>query len=333
MAKGYNPTEYMYSSARIRAFETRIASREQIARMADAQSIESVVAQLSELGFEAVWRDGHFQREETLMSALKLGFEELSAMECADAIRFLRFGYDANNIKSLIKCTARGISADRMLLELGSVSVEQARRAYESKDYSVFPENMAEAIPDAEEAFAATADPQKIDFIIDRAAFADMLDSAKRGGIPLALQLVSAKIDLVNITVTARLIRMKLGARGGALLDEAYIKGGSIDKAELVRTLGEGSESLAKLIEYGAYSSLSPLVAEEASLGDIEKRAEDIWMGIARNARFAPFGAEVAIGYISALEYQVKNVRILLAGKEAGLSSEIIRERLRECYV
>ena len=30
MAKGYNPTEYMYSSARIRALENKIASKERL---------------------------------------------------------------------------------------------------------------------------------------------------------------------------------------------------------------------------------------------------------------------------------------------------------------
>ena len=42
------------------------------------------------------------------------------------------------------------------------------------------------------------------------------------------------------------------------------------------------------------------------------------------------FGAEIAIGYIVALEYEVKNIRIILAGKDAGLSPEVIRERLRD---
>ena len=54
MAKGYNPTEYMYSSARIRALETKIASRERTMHLADADSAESVLAQLSDFGFEMI---------------------------------------------------------------------------------------------------------------------------------------------------------------------------------------------------------------------------------------------------------------------------------------
>ena len=63
MAKSYNATEYMYSSARIRAFETRIAGKEQISRLADADSVESVQNALGDFGFETVLtEDGRVDR-------------------------------------------------------------------------------------------------------------------------------------------------------------------------------------------------------------------------------------------------------------------------------
>lgn len=42
-----------------------------------------------------------------------------------------------------------------------------------------------------------------------------------------------------------------------------------------------------------------------------------------------PFGAELLVLYIVRKEFEVKNVRIVLAGKSCGLSSEKIKERLR----
>ena len=332
MAKCYNATEYMYSSARIRAMETKIATREHISRMIEAQSSESIALQLSDFGFEAIWCGGKLSREDTLMTVLKAGFEELARMECAKAVEFLKYQYDCNNIKSLIKCGARGISPVEMLLDLGSVSIADARAAFNSKDYSVFPKNMARAIPEAEEAFAATANPQKVDFIIDKATFADMLLSAEECGVPLARELAVARIDLVNITMTARLIRMKLGAQACALLDEVYIEGGTIEKEALSEALSAGEQALCDMLEHGSYSGMASLIGPEFTLGALEKKADDIWINIAGKARYVPFGAEVAIGYICALEYEVKNIRIILAGKDAGLSSDTIRERLRECY-
>ena len=45
------------------------------------------------------------------------------------------------------------------------------------------------------------------------------------------------------------------------------------------------------------------------------------------------FGAEVPAGYLVGVETSVKNIRIILAAKDAGLSSDVLRERIRESYV
>lgn len=334
MAKGYNATEYMYSSARLRSLEGKIADREQLLRLADAQSTDAVVAALSDFGFSVVYTDNQkLDREATLMSALADGYATVDEMNCADAVRFLRYQYDCNNIKAMIKCNAVGASPDSMLLPFGVVRLDELRDAFASKDYSVFPANMARAISDAEEAFAATANPQKIDFIIDRATFADMLDSAKESCVPLAEKLVKVKIDLLNIMMTVRLIRMALGVSAQALFDEIFISGGSIEKKVFEVALEEGEKNLAEALAYGRYSSFSQAISASGALHSLEKLADDCWMAIAKETKFVPFGAEIAIGYLLALEYEVKNVRIILASKEAGLASEIIRERLRESYV
>ena len=47
----------------------------------------------------------------------------------------------------------------------------------------------------------------------------------------------------------------------------------------------------------------------------------------------AYFGAARLIGYLLAYEAEVKNLRIILAGRIAGDAGEKIRERLRGIYV
>ena len=334
MAKRYNATEYMYSTARLRSLEGKIADREQLYRLADAQNTDSIIAVLSDFGFSAVYtQNGKLDREATLLTALSDGYATVGEMNCADAVKFLRYQYDCNNIKSMIKCGASGISAEEMLLPFGAVDTDALKEAFATKDYSAFPKNMAKAIVEAEEAFAATANPQKIDFIIDKAAFADMLAAANESGVPIAQKLVTAKIDLVNILMTVRLIRMGLEASAQALFDEIFIEGGYVEKKLLRTALEEGEKNLAEALAYGRYPSFAQAISSLGPLSALEKLADDIWMGILKEIKFVPFGAEIAIGYILALEYEVKNIRIILASKEAGLTSDIIRERLRESYV
>ncbi len=334
MAKGYNATEYMYSSAQLRAKECAIATSEQLFRMADADSVASVAALLPDFGFDVKYNAaGELMREETLMSVLSAGFLDVSKTESAEAIEFLRYRYDCNNIKVLIKCGAGGISPDSMLLPIGTVEPEAAKAAFADKDYSAYPAAMQAAIAAAEESFAATGDPQTVDFTIDRACFADMLAAAKAGGMPLAEKLVRTNIDLLNIMITLRLMRMRLGVRAEGLLDRVYLEGGTLEKSGFLSVVGGDESSFAELLRYGAYSAMAELIDSSASLGVLEKKSDDLLMLVAKEAKFLPFGAEVAVGYIMALEYEVKNIRIIIAGKSTGLSAETIRERLRENYV
>ena len=335
MAAKRNETEYMYSSARVRSLENRIAGAERLSHMADAESSAAIIANLSDLGFEVITdANGDFCREETLATLLIEGYSEAEKMvDDADFLNFLRYGYDCHNVKTLIKCFFRGVDSSTMLIPLGSVTFERLAEAYKNKDYSCLPENMAEAARVAEEAFAATSNPQKVDLILDRACYADMLKNAEKYSIPLALKLVKTKIDLTNLISTTRLSLMKLGAGATSFLNEVLIEGGYIETSYWTEGFSAGLGKLAEGLEYSGYSSLASYLSGAVSLGELERAADNMWLGIAKEAKYVPFGAEVLIGYLIALEYEVKNIRILLAGKDAELARDVIRERLRESYV
>ena len=54
---------------------------------------------------------------------------------------------------------------------------------------------------------------------------------------------------------------------------------------------------------------------------------------IIKETKFIPIGLEVMVAFLAAHEYEVKNLRILLSGKEAGIPTATIRERIRDSYV
>lgn len=332
MAGRYRESDYLYSSARIRALEGQRIGRDRLERMLEVQSSDEVMAMLADHGF--LWSGE--SREECLLTGLSNGFEELerATQGMTSPVRFLRYPYDCNNIKALIKCFARGIVADEMLFEsLGTLSAQQVKAAFETKDYHMFPHHMAQAIPKAEESFAQTGNPQKVDLILDRACYADMLEETERSGVSYAVRLVQTKIDLTNLLICLRLIRMDSGVAAEAFLEEALLSGGTLDRTLFTEGLAAGEQSLAERLTYSPYSGFAALLTEGSPLHALEKWSDDFWMELARGAKFVPFGAEVLIGYAVALEYEVKNVRILLAGKDAGLESDVIRERLRKSYV
>lgn len=63
----------------------------------------------------------------------------------------------------------------------------------ERGDFSSLPAHMAGSAAEAADVYARTGDPQQIDLILDRACFADMLDTAQG---EYSRDLVRCKIDL-----------------------------------------------------------------------------------------------------------------------------------------
>lgn len=339
MAVRYRDTDYMYSSARVRALEVRLASSDTLIRMSEAASSADICAMLPELGFELIHTSDDpsspIAKEATLMSLLVSSYKDIDAMtEDNGIVDFLRYPYDCNNLKALIKCASRGISPERLLSDAGTVSAVGAKRAYGENDFSEYPAAMRAAATEAQDAFAKTANPQTVDFILDRACYLDMLEAARYTGVPLIDRLVRFKIDLTNIMTCVRIIRLRMGAAAATLLDNALISGGYLD-VEIFRKaiLGDEAHFGDELRYTDDYYKLAALIGVDESLSAIEKCADDLWMAEVKKAKSVPFGAPVLIAYMAAIEYQVKNIRIILAGKDAGLSSDIIRERLRESYV
>jgi V/A-type H+-transporting ATPase subunit C len=48
---------------------------------------------------------------------------------------------------------------------------------------------------------------------------------------------------------------------------------------------------------------------------------------------FISFGPEPVFAYLAKLEWEITAIRMILTGKLTGISTDVIRERLRECHV
>ena len=80
-------------------------------------------------------------------------------------------------------------------------------------------------------------------------------------------------------------------------------------------------------------AALSAVEGDPRPLSLVERAADDCYMAMVRADARIPFGAAVAGGYLVGCETAVKNLRILLAAKDAGLPVDTLRERMRVSYV
>ena len=338
MAIKYNDTNFLYSSARVRALENSVISNERLERMIEAKSSSDIIASLPEYGFDIAYdgKDGEKRVlvEQTLLSVLKNAYTEIANM-CGEftVADFLRYPYDCNNIKAIIKCQSRGVDPRSMLFDIGTVPVERLVEYIREKNYSALPANMATALPVAIEAFASSSNPQQVDLILDRACFADMLEFSKNTGVDYLVELVRTRIDLLNIITCIRISRMKLHFAAEPLMREAYLEGGALDIDFFISGLEFGVKKLFEALGYTPYAELTKYADENSPYFTIEVAADNLWLDKAKKAKRVTFGVPVLIGYLAALEYEVKNLRIILAGKDAGLDAQTIKERMRASYV
>ena len=330
--------DYYYGSARVRALESSLIGKDRLARLLETKDTAEIYALLEEFGIPTVTDPvtGTVRREETLLPMLQNAYLEIEELtECNEAVRIFLYPYDCNNIKAAIKCSLRDIDPGSMLFPFGAVAPESMLEMVRTEDFSSLPEHMAQAAAEAIAAYSATKNPQQIDLLLDRACYRDMLAAAKRLKNEYVEGILRAKIDLSNVVMTVRLLRMRMGEVGGALLCESLLPGGTIPETFFTGAYAEGEEFLWTRLSYGeAYPRLARAVEEsDGSLTAVERLCDDAWMEAVRAAKMIPAGPEVLVAYLIACEYAVRNVRILLAGREAGLPTETIRERMRESYV
>ncbi len=327
------PTEYMYSSARVRAMENGIMGASRLRGLADSKNTAEAVEKLSSFGVN-IKRDD-VNTDAALVGKLSAAYAEICQSAPSEKIfEWLKYPYDCNNLKLAIKCRIRGTRADELLFDFGSVSAAATIDSAASGDYSAFPKNMAAAADEAVQEYAKTHDPQRIDSIIDKACYADMLECAVASGEDVFVDWVKTKIDLTNVMMTLRLIRMKRGEYGEIFLRSALLSGGDIDAEALALAYRGGVDELTSLVYKSRYSKFAEaMVKTDKSLSAIEKCSDDYFMSRVKEVKWLPFGAPVLAAYLVAVEYEVKNIRIILAAKDAGLSGDVIFERLRESYV
>ena len=319
-------TEFLYASAYIRSIEEKGLCRETLSRMLDAPTVNDAAAILRDVYSEG---DSDAVCDEIVNEAYRTVNDIVSDKEL---FSFMRYPYDANNIKIAIKCAAKVTSADGFLFGCGTLTQNEYTAMVINSDFSPLPKKLADAAKEAAELYKKTGDPQSIDLSVDKVCLALMAEEAKKTGSGFVSDAVKYKIDISNILTAKRIVRMG-GENVRGTLERALSDGGNISAEKL--TEAASSENADGAIS-DLVLKLAPIFSDAITkdrLGDVERELENSYLQFVYTAKKVPFGIEVPFAYLVSSEYNAKNARIILAGKRAGLDVDKIRERMRIYYV
>ena len=328
--------DYLFGSANIRTQEHAIIGRERIEKLLNTKTTDEAWSLLADWGVHIARNsEGKPMREETLLGILKGAYERLKELVPDSlAIRLWLYPYDCNNLKAAQKAFIRGIDPTSMLFDFGTLPASDIVKMVDTGNYEGLPAAMCASAQNAMDEYAKTKNPQVIDLILDKACWRDMITAAKASAEAFVIRLVETRIDLLNTMIALRILRMKSGEVGKVLFSQAFLEGGKLSLDAMMECLKNGEDALISLIRYSEYSAFAEKFAKsDRALNTAEKLADNYWMSLILENKFIPDGLEVMIGFLAAHEYEVKNLRIVLSGKEVGIDNATIRERIRDSYV
>jgi V/A-type H+-transporting ATPase subunit C len=331
--KRIKDTDYLFLSARLRALESTLLSSARMERMLDAPSVEDAARVLAECGYAELNRVDVDAVDRMLSQARDELMEELGdAALDGRMVDVFKVKYDYHNAKVLLKSEAKGEDASRLLVEAGRVPAQTLSAAFASGETEALPPALAQAIAQARELLNATKDPQQSDLLLDRAYFAELLHLAQETGSDFLTGYIRLQLDTANLRSAVRVLRM---GKDSAFLGKVLFQGGSIAE-ETIAPLADGSGSLEELYVHTPLEQAAAVGAQAVrggSLTEFEKACDNALVAYLSEAKRVPFGEQPLIAYLAARDSEQTAIRIILTGRLAGLPADVIRERLRDCYV
>lgn len=331
--KKISDSDFLYSTARIRALENGICTGDKFAQMAEAKAFDDLQRLLEEAGLP-----GDQEPFEAIDSRVQEAFSLVRELSGSDVFDVFRYPYDAHNLKSLLKAELRGQDMAGLVIDLGTLPANRLYAAQQDHDFSAFPPHMAQAAGPALEAYAKTKDPQRMDTMIDQACFADMLSKADEYDFPFLNELIRHKIDLTNLLTLLRLLRTQKAHAQVSHINEAFVRahmieGGTLAAGSLAALFSAGEEAFFSFLAAGNFQELAALGAQ-CSIAAFERAADDAYMRYIRDhTKYIAYGAGVLCAFIAAKETEAKNFRILVASVRGKIPPAEIKERLRLSYV
>ncbi len=316
--------DYAYASGRVRALEAKLFDTQRLARFMEAASGEEVLKQLVDGGYAIeLGPEGCLKRE---LERLYTLIESI----CPDRSISRLFGlrYVFHDIKVHLR---KGLPGALQGVPLGlSPEAKEVLEQLEGEHYGSLPEGVREAVMAALPAREA-GDPKRLDMILDKHSVSLQVKMALETRNKVIIQYFQGIADMANLGLCLR-----AKARGDRSDLDFLVDGGTIPLDVFSRVEKMSWEEVPSAfgtspVTVVAARGVQGYVQRE-SFSPMEKATDEYIMRLGRQGRYSAMGAEVIAGYIVTKEAEIKNIRLILAGKEAGKETADMKERLRDIH-
>ena len=325
--------DYGQSVVTIRVLEKRLLTKNRIERMIESETCEEVLKLLSETEYSQDMTDIRNSRdyEKILKRETERVFSLVRNMsKNKEVVDILSLKYDYHNLKVLIKSKVFEKDNTNLLMNAGTIDITKFKTKSETQSLDL-PEEILEAIAEIKKEENLT--PQKIDIIVEKYYFKNLVNLSKKIDVKVITDYVKGLIDFQNIIT---LFRVQKQNRDAKFLDSVIFEGGTISKDKIVASLNDSSETILnkfKKEKLGPYLVKGVEVFNETKrLSEFEKISDNYLMELNKESKYIVFGPEPLFTYLVAKEREINAIRLIMVSKINNISSEKIRDRLRDTY-
>ena len=316
--------EYIYAVARIKARETQLLTQQDIDRLMACRTPAECLRALGDKG----WDTGSGKTTEAVLAEETEKTWALMRELTPDLTPFdvLLYPTDFNNLKAAVKCAVTGAEPRSVFMPGGTVPPDAMQAAVQQNDFSALPDFMAEPAAEAMQVLLSTRDGQRCDTILDRACLTAIRRAGRESRSLLIDGFSELKVAVSDIKIAVRAQRT---GKSRAFLEESLAHCDTLELAELTEAALKSEEAVCGYLSRTAYADgVEPL---KAGASAFEKWSDDRQTALVKSVgRQDYFTVAPLIGYVIARQNEIAAVRIILSGKQNGLSDERIRARLRE---
>lgn len=345
-------SDYGYVNARVRGMRAHLLTKEFFMRLVEAENFEA----LHNLFDQTVYR--REINEAVLMNPERPDYDQALSLNLFSSFKkildstggkphrlvtILLSRYDIQNIKTIMRGKKGGAVPSEivsMLVPLGSISMDILQEMSGARELrnvlDILAENrikyarpMLEKFPDF---VRRDQDLAVLELALDKFYLKDVIDQLreKDKNVEMVRQIFVGEIDLRNISTIVRIRGLRLEDHevidlcipGGTLSQEQFLELVRIGDVEQI-VLAYPDPQYRRVLERAL--ELYQLIDVVAFDRELERELIRIGVGM---SNVDVLGVGVIIGYMSAKQNEIINLRILLRGKMIGQSPDEIRETL-----
>jgi len=341
-----NQEEYAFANGRIRKLEKGLLNKDILDRMIKSSDITSALKILTESDLNGFSFDFNNPSdfEDSLNKELLHTYDIIKSISKVSTFNFLYFTfaskYDFHNIKILIKSKyLKKDFSNELISPISTINVERLNSAIKDEKYEEIPDSFEFLIKKTLSEYNKFKDPEIIDFVLDKERYIMILNKITEIEIIEEEELflkrfIKINIDLNNII---NCIRAKIRREKKAFAKEYLIPEGDFKAENIVEIYDSPLSSWFEKLIYTDYKEIiEPGVnyfQKNNSLMELEKLKDNYILNFSKIGKYITFGVEPLVGFITAKENDIKNIRIILSGKLNNLSHSKIKERVRDTYV